>query len=144
MIIFDLSCNNGHRFEGWFQSSDAFDAQLARGLVSCPNCASGEIRRVPSALHLTGASEAAPPPAAAAVVNPEGDLLSAYRKLVAAILANSEDVGAEFASEARKIHYLETPQRSIRGQASEKEFESLRDEGIEVLRLPVIKKEDMN
>jgi hypothetical protein len=146
MIIFDLSCNNGHRFEGWFQSSEAFDAQLARGLVSCPNCASGEIRRVPSALHLTGAPEATapPPPASAAVVNPKSELSSAYRKLVAAIMANSEDVGAEFANEARKIHYLEAPERSIRGQASDKEFESLRDEGIEVLRLSVIKKEDMN
>ncbi|MDR0578764.1 MAG: DUF1178 family protein, partial [Candidatus Accumulibacter sp.] len=54
-IIFDLSRNNGHRFEGWFQSSEAFDAQNARGLISCPSCASGEIRRIPSAVHLGGA-----------------------------------------------------------------------------------------
>ena len=144
MIIFDLSCNNGHRFEGWFQSSEAFDEQLAGGLVACPFCGSGEIRRVPSAVHLAKASEQAPPPANAVVVTPQGELLNAYRKLVSAIIANSEDVGTEFANEARKIHYLEAPERSIRGQASEKEFDALREEGIEVLRLPVLKKEDLN
>ncbi|MFT3964172.1 DUF1178 family protein [Propionivibrio sp.] len=144
MIIFDLTCSNGHRFEGWFQSADAFDAQLADGLVACPFCGSGEIRRVPSAVHLGKTPEQAPPPANAAVVTPQGELLNAYRKLVSAIIANSEDVGTEFANEARKIHYLEAPERSIRGQASEKEFEALRDEGIEVLRLPVVKKEDLN
>jgi hypothetical protein len=152
MIIFDLTCQHGHRFEGWFQSADAFDAQRARKLVSCPNCGSGEIRRVPSAVHLARASESAQPsspsplpsPANAAVVNPQGELLNAYRKLVTAVIANSEDVGTEFANEARKIHYLEAPERSIRGQASDKEFETLRDEGIEVLRLAVLNKEDLN
>jgi hypothetical protein len=144
MIVFDLSCNNGHRFEGWFQSSDAFDAQCAEGLVSCPFCASREIRRVPSAIHLAKAAEAAPPPARAAVADARGGPFNDFRKLVAAIVANSEDVGAEFASEARKIHYLEAPERSIRGQASEKEYKALREEGIEVLRLPVVKKEDLN
>ncbi|GHU28128.1 hypothetical protein AGMMS50256_09540 [Betaproteobacteria bacterium] len=150
MIIFDLTCQHGHRFEGWFQSADAFDAQLARKLVSCPNCGSGEIRRVPSAVHLARAPEPAPPPspspspANAAVVNPQSELLNAYRKLVTAAIANSEDVGTEFANEARKIHYLEAPERSIRGQASDKEFEALRDEGIEVLRLAVLNKEDLN
>jgi hypothetical protein len=144
MIIFDLACNNGHRFEGWFQSAEAFDAQLAAKLVSCPSCGSGEIRRVPSAVHLSRAPEAAPPPVTAAMVDPRSEWLNAYRKLVAAIVANSEDVGTEFAEEARKIHYLETPARSIHGQASEKEFESLHEEGIEVFRLPVIKNKDLN
>jgi hypothetical protein len=144
MIIFDLACNNGHRFEGWFQSADAFDAQRAEGLVSCPGCGSTEIRRVPSAIHLSGTPEAAPPPAATAMADPRSERLDAYRRLVAAIMSKSEDVGAEFAGEARKIHYFEAPARSIRGQASDKEFESLREEGIEVLRLPVIKNEDLN
>jgi hypothetical protein len=144
MIIFDLACNNGHHFEGWFQSADAFDAQRAGGLVSCPGCGSTEIRRVPSAIHLSGTPEAAPPLAAAARVDPRGEWLNAYRRLVAAIMTQSEDVGTEFAGEVRKIHYFEAPARSIRGQASEKEFESLCEEGIEVFRLPVIKNEDLN
>jgi hypothetical protein len=145
MIIFDLSCQHGHRFEDWFQSSEAFEAQCKKGLVSCPVCGSTGIRRVPSAIHLARTSgEAAQPPANVAVLNPRGELLDAYRKLVAALMTNSEDVGKEFAREARRIHYLEAPERSIRGQASNEEFEALRDEGIDVLRLAVINKEDLN
>jgi len=143
MIIFDLACDNGHRFEGWFHSSDSFDSQLEEGLVSCPYCGSTELRRVPSAVHLTKATDV-PVAASTAAISPHGELLSAYQKLVSAIVATSEDVGAEFANEARKMHYLEAPARSIRGQASEKEFESLREEGIEVLKLPVINKENIN
>jgi hypothetical protein len=78
------------------------------------------------------------------VLNPQGELLDACRKLVTALIANSEDVGKEFANEARRIHYLEAPERSIRGQASHEEFEALRDEGIDVLRLAVMNKEDLN
>jgi hypothetical protein len=146
MIIFDLNCHNGHRFEGWFQSAEALDAQRAGGLLSCPVCGSADVRRVPSALHLTRAPEEAPParPAKAPVADPRAELLAAYRKFVAAIMANSEDVGEEFASEARRIHYLEAPERPIRGQTSDEEFEALRDEGIGVLRVPVPKKEDLN
>jgi len=136
MIIFDLTCNNDHRFEGWFQSSDSFDFQLKSGLISCPFCGSVEIRRVPSAVHL-GKSPAAGVSATegVAAINPQGELLGAYQKLISAILASSEDVGNEFAAEARKIHYMEAPARSIRGVATDTEFESLREEGIEVLRL---------
>lgn len=145
MIIFDLTCNNGHRFEGWFQSPTSFDSQLAGEMVSCPVCGSVEVRRIPSAVHLGKGSEApVAESTATAAIHPQGELLNAYRQLVSAIVTASEDVGKEFANEARKIHYLEAPARSIRGQASEEEFESLREEGIEVLRLPVVKKEDLN
>lgn len=145
MIIFDLTCTNDHDFEGWFQSSESFDLQLKEGLISCPYCGSIEVRRVPSAIHLARSS--APEVRAnesVAAISPQGELLSAYHKLVSAIMASSEDVGQEFVNEARKIHYLEAPARSIRGQATDKDFESLRDEGIEVLRLPGVKKESLN
>jgi hypothetical protein len=148
MIIFDLNCKHGHRFEGWFQSAEAFDAQREKGLVSCPACGSTEIRRIPSAVHLSRASGESPSvpsaPSGVAVANPRSELLDAYRRLVAALIAGSEDVGAEFADTARKIHYLEAPERSIRGQASDEEFKALRDEGIDVLRIAVINKEDLN
>jgi hypothetical protein len=143
MIIFDLACKNNHNFEGWFQSQEAFDSQLGSGLIACPDCGSVEIRRVPSAIHLsksttTASSDVVP------VVTPQGDLLGAYQKLMSAIVANCEDVGKEFANEARKIHYMEARARSIRGEASAEDFESLREEGIEVLRLPSVKKEELN
>lgn len=145
MIIFDLTCSNNHTFEGWFSSPGSFEQQLQSGLVACPFCGSAEIRRVPSAIHLTSSSaENKEKTGSTVAVNPQGELLGAYRKLVSAILATSEDVGSQFAEEARRIHYLESPARSIRGQATEQEFDSLREEGIEVLRVPTVNKEDLN
>lgn len=72
------------------------------------------------------------------------EVMALYRQLVQAIANSSEDVGASFADEARKIHYNEAPERPIRGQASQDECEALRDEGIHVLHLPALKEEDLN
>lgn len=145
MIIFDLSCAHGHPFEGWFSSPANYDSQLESGLISCPHCGSSEIHRVPSALHLAKPPISSPEAGVElAAVNPQSGMLAAYHQLVSAIVANSEDVGKNFAEEARKIHYMEAPVRSIRGEATADDFNSLREEGIEVLRLPIIKKEDLN
>jgi len=76
---------------------------------------------------------------------PAGTQVAAiYRQLVQAIISNSEDVGTSFADEARKIHYNEAPERSIRGEATPDECEALRDEGIDILHLPALKEEDLN
>ena len=87
-------------------------------------------------------------PASSSVANRETHApqhtLAAYQQLVSAIVANCEDVGSDFAQEARKMHYMEAPLRSIRGKASDEDYEGLREEGIEVLRLPIVKKEDLN
>lgn len=146
MIIFDLTCNSDHRFEGWFQSQENFDRQLEEGLISCPVCGSIDIRRVPSAVHLgkTGSTPDHTHTQNLQMVTPHGEVLAAYQKLLSAIVSSCEDVGKAFADEARKIHYLEAPQRSIRGEASSEEYESLREEGIEVLRFPAIRKDELN
>lgn len=146
MIIFDLACPLDHRFEGWFQSAQDFDSQIARGLVNCPQCASLNVRRIPSALHL--ARQKASEPAAEASPLPAVDLRSgavdAYKQLTNLLLAACEDVGEDFVEEARRIHSLAAPKRSICGLASQQEYEMLRDEGIEVLRLPLLKAGDLH
>ncbi len=161
MIIFDLSCQHEHRFEGWFQSREDFDSQSSRSLISCPDCGSLQVRRVPSALHVGGQAKgpegaspsqapgpAASAPAAAApqppAIDPRAGARSALQQLTTMVLANCEDVGDRFAEEARRIHYLEAPERSIRGQASSEEYEALREEGVEVLRLPRLKVKDLH
>ena len=78
------------------------------------------------------------------MMTPHGEMLAAYQRLLSAIVSNCEDVGKRFVDEARKIHYLEAPQRSIRGEASAEDYESLREEGIEVLRFHGVKNEDLN
>ncbi len=135
MKVIDLRCNNGHGFEGWFASDDEFLDQNGRQMIACPLCADTVIVRLPSAprLNLSGAREAEAPPAQAPQPNPQALWMKAVRHL----LANTEDVGERFADEARRIHYGETPERGIRGQASEQEREALRDEGIEVMPLPL-------
>lgn len=137
MKVIDLRCQSGHRFEGWFASDDDFLNQNGRGLIECPLCADRVIVRTPSAprLNLSGAQEQADTPPA----QPEGDAMLQARwiEMVRRVIANTEDVGSKFADEARRIHYGETEQRGIRGQASSEEREALRDEGIEVHPLPI-------
>jgi hypothetical protein len=157
MKVLDLQCRQGHSFEGWFGSQDDYDAQRARGLVTCPMCNDSEITKMLSAPRLNlghgnpsaaAQSEAAPseaPPAAApssalarsADTNPVLQMQAALMNMVRHVMANTEDVGTRFAEEARKIHYGEREERNIRGQATREETEALLDEGIDVLPLPV-------
>jgi hypothetical protein len=134
MKVIDLRCHNGHGFEGWFASDDEFLEQNGRQLIACPLCADTVIVRLPSAprLNLSGAREAAPPTPAA-----QADSQALWIKAIRHVLANTEDVGERFADEARRIHYGEAVERGIRGQATQDEREALRDEGIEVMPLPV-------
>lgn len=143
MIIFDLTCNLGHAFEGWFQSLENYEDQLAQELVSCPHCGSIEIRRVPSAIHVSKSAAPQDINAKKAQVSSE-EMISLLGQVLSSIIASTEDVGTGFANEARRIHYLESPERPIRGEASFEEFESLRDEGIEVMMLPTLKKEGVH
>ena len=127
-----------------FRSED-FDRQLSQGMIICPHCGSGDVRKVPSAVHLgrPPAAENAPAPrvpaSAGGVLHELEALRAAYRRVVAALVAETEDVGSDFANEARRIHYDESPERPIRGQATTKEYESLIDEGIEVVPVPLPK-----
>jgi hypothetical protein len=146
MIVYDLECENSHRFEGWFGSADDYEKQLTDKLLSCPLCNSGNVVRRPSASYVhTGAvenpsreqqkpsrSSSVSVPQQYANVSPE-----IVAKVIEHIVKNTEDVGNRFPEEARKIHYNETPERHIRGTASTKDVESLRDEGIDVVSLPL-------
>src|SRR6266849_3292481 len=146
MIVFDLLCGVGHRFEGWFGSAKDFASQKERGLLTCPTCGSSRIERVPSASRVNlGAPEPNAPKAPAQPAKPpdmEGKDPFAiaqmlYSRMLDELLTKTEDVGKEFPAEARKIYYQEVPARAIRGQATEQEHDELVDEGIPVARLPV-------
>jgi len=133
MIVFDLQCAQGHGFEGWFDSGDAFERQLASDLVRCPVCDVAAGTRVPSArVSVPKGGEATPPSAPESVAGLPPELLAKLR----AAVRGTENVGRRFPEEARKIHYEETPARAIRGQASAEEVEALNEEGIEFSALP--------
>ena len=132
MIVLDLRCENGHRFEGWFASADAFREQERRGLVHCPHCGSESVGTLPSAPHLVrGAAEPPPPPA------PGEKAATLLHRALAQIARQAENVGKRFPEEARRIHYDEAPARSIRGIATPDQTHELLDEGILVLPAPV-------
>ena len=144
MKVLNLQCRHAHGFEGWFASEEDFQGQLARGLVECPLCGDAHVTKMPSAPRLNlGASEPAPAAPAAAkqevMSAPNEQLQAAWMQLVKQVMTQTEDVGERFAEEARKIHYGETEERGIRGQASREETQALLEEGISVLPLPIPK-----
>ena len=164
MKVYNLACLVDHHFEGWFSSEKDFLAQQEQGILLCPICESAEITRMPSAPHIgksisskktTSSTDLVPIGSGGSEVSAhasgevlaltgkdhsalEAQVQSAFMKAMRGLMDRSEDVGESFAEEARKIHYKESPQRSIRGQTTLDEAEALREEGIEVMAIPLI------
>ncbi len=139
MKVLDLQCGNGHTFEGWFASEDDYQSQSQRSMVQCPLCGDHGVVKKLSAprLSLTGAQapsfetsvEVARP------ASPEQAMAKAWMEVARHVIANTTDVGSRFAEEARKMHYGEAEERSIRGKTTPDEARALLDEGIEVMPL---------
>jgi hypothetical protein len=142
MIIYDLACTQGHRFEGWFASGEDFASQQERGLVRCPVCDVAAVERLPSARVSVPKGAPSPAPSAPAAASAsEGAIAGIPAELIAKlreIVRNTENVGTRFPEEARKIHYEEVPARAIRGQASAEEAQALREEGIDFAPIPPV------
>lgn len=147
MIVFDLSCADGHRFEGWFGSSADYAEQQAQGLLACPHCGSAEISKAPMApaVPAKGNARAEPPshaPEASqqlanAPLPPQVQkALAALAKAQAEALKNSTWVGDKFAQETRAMHYGERDEAPIHGQATLAEAKALIEEGVQVAPLP--------
>ena len=142
MIVFDLKCTCGCQFEGWFASRADFDRQNEGNLIACPQCGSDEIRKIlsPVALHCgTTPPEPTPPSAEHHEITPE-IAMHFLRAVQDFVEQNFEDVGPKLAQESLKIHYGVAERRNIRGVTTEHEEKILRDEGIELLSLPMLKK----
>jgi hypothetical protein len=153
MIVYDLNCRpGGHRFEGWFGSSDDFEAQQARGLIACPECGSCDVDRAPMAPNLARKGNqverrpaaatpsertTAPAPVAGGALPPEAAaMMQAMASMQAAALKNSRWVGDGFAEVSRQIHYGEREAETIHGQATADQARDLLEEGIDLLPLP--------
>ena len=133
MIAYDLKCDQGHTFEGWFENAQAYEQQKEKGLISCPACGSTEVSRAPSTFGIARHRE--PSQAPERQSSPEQALSQFIEK-------NFENVGADFAKEALKIHYQVAESRSIRGVSTEQEEEMLRQEGVPFMKFPVLSKSD--
>ncbi|MEQ1649860.1 MAG: DUF1178 family protein [Hyphomicrobiaceae bacterium] len=158
MIRYAVVCHKGHAFDGWFGSSDAFDRQAKRGLITCPKCSSTKISKglmapaistktrnkgskAPVATstseiaHNQTNTHVATQSAAAAV---PAEMLDLMRKVRKEVEAKADYVGPRFADEARKIHHEEAPSRGIYGEASIEDVKALHEEGVECFPLPTL------
>ena len=129
MIRYALTCAKGHAFEAWFRNSAAYDKQAASKEVICPECGSADISKAPMAPGIAPSRKSA---------GHDQKVLEALRATRNEVLKDAEDVGDNFASEARKIHYKETAERGIYGRATDEEAKALNDEGVEFTRLPTL------
>ena len=137
MIAFDLQCPLGHMFEGWFDNLKSFEDQNAKNMISCPHCNDTDIKKILSPVAMKSSSEP----------NTEKEVSRIdYKKLAKELLdyihKEFDDLGADFAKEALKIHYGVAEERNIRGTATQAEEDLLKEEGVQFLKIPVIKKDD--
>lgn len=132
MIVFDLQCDNGHVFEGWFKDGQAYEEQKEKNLISCPICNTVGISKLPSAFAIKSSS-------ASEKISSEqlGELAALGKKITEFMDKNFENVGCDFAKEALKIHYGISEPRNIRGSSSPEEEKTLKEEGIPFFKLPV-------
>jgi len=129
MVIYELTCQAEHRFEGWFDSRSEFERQLHEQLIECPLCGSIELVERPVAPAVHGAkrtvqlakakaeeSEKGRP--SSAVASPTGNMtaLRALTQVIHEVVEKHfDDVGSDFAEEAIAIHFGDSDARNITG-----------------------------
>jgi hypothetical protein len=147
MIRYNLRCDKGHAFESWFQNSGAYDSQVKRKLVTCPQCDSAKVEKAIMAPQIgrkgNQKQEVAAQPqvadnASLMMAPQEVELRAKLKELRDHIVSNADNVGESFPTEARAMHYGDKEHRPIYGEASLEEARSLIDEGIEVAPIPVL------
>ena len=142
MIQYALKCADGHQFDSWFQSADAFDKLVTAGMVSCVVCGGAKVEKAimtPQVRTARGAGEAPAAPDAPVpgpLSQPASPAEQAMADLRRKVEENADYVGKDFVSEARAMHDGDTPPRSIYGEAGLDEAKQLIKEGVPVAPLP--------
>jgi len=134
--VFNLQCADGHLFEGWFSSHEDYDEQQQRGLLTCPMCQNATIEKRPSAPRLNfGKGESFDKGESLPSLG-DSEIQALMLKKMREVVLASEDVGVQFAEEARRIHDGEAQERAIRGVATAQECAELAQDGIAVVAVP--------
>ncbi len=143
MIRFSLHCDHGHDFEGWFRDNADFEEQTERKLVACPICNSQSVQKslMAPAVSTNRNKEKIAMGLVGALGEAQKKVLDEMRELSRKVRENADYVGDKFAEEARKIHFGETQERGIYGEASHDDVRSLIEDGVEVMPLPVFPEE---
>ncbi|WP_171094114.1 MULTISPECIES: DUF1178 family protein [unclassified Ruegeria] len=145
MIQYALKCSEGHTFDSWFQSAEAYDKLAAAGMVTCGVCGCERVEKAIMTPRVRPARNAQPklqqPPSAEEkidVATPSPEIEKVLAEMRRHVEENSDYVGKDFASEARKIHLGEAPDRAIYGEAKPDEAKSLIEDGVPVAPLPFV------
>jgi len=133
MIAYDLQCTQGHAFEGWFEDRKAYLDQKKKGLITCPICNVTSVDIVPS----TFAIKSGAPSISKELAAENASLEKTEQEAIEFVKKNFDDVGADFAKEALKIHYGAVEPRNIRGVSTKEEEKTLEDEGIQFIKIPM-------
>ncbi|MDK3073299.1 DUF1178 family protein [Sedimentitalea sp. JM2-8] len=133
MIQYALKCAEGHSFDSWFQSAEAFDKLSASGMISCAVCGGGKVEKAIMAPRVSAPREARGP-----LTQPASPAEQALAELRRRIEKTSDYVGADFVTEARAMHEGEAPERSIHGEARLDEARKLLEDGVPVAPLPFL------
>jgi hypothetical protein len=146
MIRYSLKCGAGHGFESWFQSGTAYASLQAAQQLSCPICGSAAIEkdimapavRPDRLAAATGSSDALRNPRGKPLSDPASEVEVALAALKKQIEENSEYVGLNFVTEARRIHDGDAPERAIHGEARPDEARKMIEDGLPVAPLPFV------
>ena len=141
MIQYALKCADGHSFDSWFQSADAFDKLAAAGMVSCAICGGTDVTKSVMAPNVRPARNAPDSGALSKKDTPAEQAMAHLKKLIE---ENSDYVGMNFAAEARSMHDGDTPARAIHGEANAEEARKLLEDGVPVAPLPFVPKRKTN
>lgn len=139
MIVFDLTCQCGVIFEGWFADRGDFVRQEDEGLLTCPVCGGSGVRKILSPVRTLGGAKGSEESATqvAVPVSPEAKAIEVFKALQEHVLNNFEDVGTRLAEESLKARYGLSEARNLRGVATPAEEEMLAGEGIELFKIPL-------
>ncbi|WP_225028854.1 DUF1178 family protein [Xinfangfangia pollutisoli] len=139
MIRYTLHCAEGHEFESWFADAAGYDRLQAAGQVGCPICGSAKVEKrlmAPAVRPARKAAAAATVESRPALADPGSEIEAKLQELRRQVEANSEYVGMNFATEARRIHDGDAPERAIYGEARPEEARQLIEDGVPVAPLP--------
>ncbi|MEZ5920778.1 MAG: DUF1178 family protein [Parvularculaceae bacterium] len=138
MIKYQLKCASGCSFEGWFPSSDHFEREADAGRLECPSCGVTEVSRdIMAPALVRRASVSSKKSSGEDRAKQMNDAMAdAARRARDYVEKNFDYVGERFPEEARRIHYGETKERAIYGEATKADAKELVDEGVAVAPLP--------
>ncbi|MDC1151426.1 DUF1178 family protein [Pelagibacteraceae bacterium] len=139
MIKYNLTCQNNHEFESWFSDSNEFDNLKKKKLLECIFCDSKKINKSIMSPMLSGTRESNKVKMMSESLQKEKNKLLQLRKFIE---TNFEYVGEDFSNKVREVYYDKRSKKTIYGTATLEEKKELEEEGIDLLSIPWVNKDN--